>query len=108
MFSNLFPFKPDEHAGGHAPAKVSQAVGQADDRGYQGRCCMTCGTQLTQIIDFQVLPDGKSISKAGLDDFLKSVAEATRDFNEKLETTKDPPEQEQLMLPTWAIGSSCF
>ena len=49
---------------------------------------MTCGTQLTEIIDFQVLPDGK------LDDFLKSVAEATRDFNEKLETTKDPPEQD--------------
>ena len=52
MFSTLFPFKLQR---------------------------MTCGTQLTEIIDFQVLPDGK------LDDFLKSVAEAARDFNEKLE-----------------------
>ncbi|CAE7228114.1 unnamed protein product [Symbiodinium sp. CCMP2592] len=50
--------------------------------------CMTFSTQLAQIVDFQVLPDGESISKAGLDAFLKTVAEATRDFNEKLEVTK--------------------
>ena len=50
--------------------------------------CATMATQLQQVIDFTMMPSGQPVSKVELDLFLKSVAEATRDFNIFLETTK--------------------